>query len=116
MSKSTIAKLENALKDLVEAYINLESELEEAHEEDDDAYAAAMIEALEGAIEVAIDEFDASTQSIASMVTAMTEALEQLDPSAFDDDEEDSQGFELDDVEEVDYDDLDEDEDLDLDE
>ena len=108
MAATSVSKLDQALKDLVEAFLNLEEELESAHGDDEDSYSGALVEALEGAIEGAMDEFGASSHSIASLVSAMSESLEQLDPSAFGDDEpEFGMGG-------MDYDVDDEDEDLDL--
>jgi len=106
----SFSKLDQALKDLVEAYSNLVSELESKHgEEDEEALGTAILEALETSIESAIDEQDSSTTEFAEMISALSEALEQLDPSAFDEqsEEEEEEEYEEDDSE---YDDIDEDE------
>lgn len=109
---NSVSKLNQALKDLVESYLAIDEEYQTKFEDDEDAYASAMIEVLENGIEGAIDEVDASSAAVASMISALSEALEQLDPSAFD---EDAEEFDADDAEyEGDEDDLeieDEDED-----
>lgn len=118
---SSYAKLDQALKDLIEAYTELDEELEEKYGDDEDSFSHAMIEALETSIESAIEEYDTSTSSFATVLSSLTEALEQLDPSAFDEDESE---YELEDVdvgvddvedEDVEDYDLDEEDDADLD-
>ena len=53
----SFSKLDQALKDLVESYASLVTELENKHgEEDEEALSAAIIEAIETSIEGAIDE------------------------------------------------------------
>lgn len=109
----SFSKLDQALKDLVEAYTNLISELESKYgDEDEDALSAAIIEALETSIEGAIDEQDSSTTNFAEMLSALSEALEQLDPAAFDEQSAEGEDEEYED-DDVDYDDID---DADLDE
>lgn len=113
-------KLDQALKDLIEAYTEVSEDLDEKHSDDDDAYASALIETLESSIESALEEHDSSTNFFASMLGSLEEALEQLDPSAFEEEEgeeeeeEDYKSRSEDDVD-LDYDE-DENEDLDLDE
>lgn len=92
---NTYTKLDQALKDLIEAYNELEEEVGEKYEDDEDAYAHAIIEALETSVESAIEEHDSSTTQFATILSNLTEALEQLDPSAFDEDESE---YGLDDV------------------
>lgn len=103
-------KLSQAIIDLIEAYSVLEDELEEKHPDDEDAYALSLVNAVETAIEAGIEEHGSNTSSFANLVSVMTEALEQLDPSAFDEDEEIEEEYEMQDI------DYDEDDDLDLDE
>jgi hypothetical protein len=113
MGKSS-GRLEQAIIDLIESYAALESSAEEKHGDDEDSYAHAMIESIETSLESAIDEGDISTGQFAAMLANLSEALEQLDPSAFegeDDEEEDD-----DDVSPSDVDDLDEDLELDYEE
>ncbi len=112
---SLYKKLDEALQNLVEAYIELEDQITEKVGDDEDAFTHSIIEALETSIETAIEEHDFSTNGFAAILSNLTEALEQLDPVAFDDDEEeDDEEYEASDDEE--YEDIDEDEELELDE
>lgn len=112
------SKLDQALIDLIEAYTALESEIDTKYADDEESYAAAMIEALETSVEAAIEDQDASTSSFASLLSSLTEALEQLDPSAFeggeDEDDESDYDSDEDDVD-LDDDDLDDEDDDDED-
>lgn len=85
---ASYSKVAEALQDLIEAYTELDAELEEEHGDDEDAFSHAIIEILETAVEIALEEMDASTSSFATMLSSLTEAVEQLDPSAFDDDDD----------------------------
>ena len=109
----SFSKLDQALKDLVESYASLVSELENKHgEEDEEALSAAIIEAIETSIEGAIDEQDSSTSEFAELISALSEALEQLDPAAFnettEEEEEDDEDYgdddDADDLEEIEED------------
>lgn len=105
---STHKKLDTALKDLLEAYTELESELDSKYGDDEDAFTSNLVEILEGSIESAIDDQDSSTSSVASMISSLTEALETLDPSAFEgetEEEEEDDEYETED-EEIDYEEL----------
>ncbi|HMO17166.1 MAG TPA: hypothetical protein PKA63_03600 [Oligoflexia bacterium] len=107
---SLYKKLDEALQDLIEAYTELEDAVSEKAGDDEDAFSHAIIEALETSIESAIEEHDFSTSGFAAVLSNLTEALEQLDPVAFDDDsEEDEEEYEVEDEDyEIDEDDLDE--------
>lgn len=105
------SRLNQALRDLVESYSEIEDELEQKFTEDEDSFASAVIEALEGALESAVDELGVSTNELAGVVANITEALEQLDPSAFDEDENDD--YVMEDVNGLEDYDMDDDEDLD---
>jgi hypothetical protein len=113
-------KLDQALKDLIEAYTEIESELDDKHGDDEESFSTAIIEVLETAVESAIDEQDSDTRSIATILSNLSEALEQLDPSAFDaeetedadEDEEEDEDYDIDDDDE-DLEELDEEEDED---
>lgn len=112
---NSYAKLDQALKDLVEAFAEVETELEEKHGEDEEALSHAVIEALETAVEGALEEHDYSSSSFAGLLSLLTEALEQLDPAAFEDEGEEYDMSEVEyDLEEGDVDDSDLD-DVDLD-
>ncbi len=101
---NSFAKLDEALSDLIEAFSDLEVELDEKFGDDEDAYSGALIETLETSIENALDEQDTSTTTVATLLSVLTEALEELDPSAFDEIEQESD-YNLDDVDMEDYDD-----------
>jgi predicted transcriptional regulator len=112
----SFSKLDQALKDLVESYASLVSELENKHgEEDEEALSAAIIEAIETSIEGAIDEQDSSTSEFAELISALSEALEQLDPSAFNETSEEEEDEDEDYGDDDDVEDLDEVEDEDED-
>lgn len=111
----SFTKLDQALKDLIEAYSALEEEFDEKYGEDEDAFSSAMIEALETSIENAIDEQDSSTSVFATVLSSLSEALEQLDPAAFEESEEEEEEDEDYDLDDVDYDDLDEEGEIDED-
>ena len=109
------SKLDQALRDLIEAYMELEEDLDEKLGQDEESYDSAIIETLETSIETALEEQDTSTTYFATLLDALQSGLEQLDPSAFEGDDDDD---DLDyDIEDVDYDiDDDDDDDIDLDE
>jgi len=114
---NSYAKLDSALKDLVEAFSEVEEELSAKHGEDEEALSHAVIEALETAVEGALEEHDYSSSSFAGLLSLLTEALEQLDPAAFEEEggEYDMAEVEYDaddaDVDDADLDDSDLDED-----
>ena len=111
----SFAKLDQALKDLIEAYSELETELSGKFENDDEAFSTAVIEVLETSIEGALEEQDVETKAFANLLTLFSDALEQIDPVAFEDaveEDEDAEG-EYEDDDDLDYDDLDDDEDED---
>ena len=111
----THSKLDQALNDLIEAYSELEEELGTKHAEDEEALSHAMIEALETSIEGALEEHDYSSSNFASVLSMLTEALEQVDPAAFEDESEDYDMSEVEysaddaDIDDADLDDLDDD-------
>lgn len=109
MPKS-FSKLDEALKDLIEAYIEVEETLEEKHKDDDEALSRSLLEAVETSIESAMEEHDYSSSAFANILSVLTESLEQLDPSAFEDND-DEEYEDADEDLELDEDDLD-DEDL----
>jgi uncharacterized coiled-coil protein SlyX len=112
---SSYTNLDQALKDLVEAFAELEEEVEDKFSDDEDSYSHAMVETLETSIESALEEHDVTTASFANLLSNLTEALEQLDPSAFDDDEttmvvDDSGDEDIEDIDDDDdYEDIDDD-------
>jgi hypothetical protein len=106
-------RLDQAMKDFIEAYLQIQDELETKHGDDEDSVANGVTESIETAIESALEEHDISTGSMATILSNMTEALESLDPSAFDDDEEEDEEYEVeeitdDEIEDIDLEDGDE--------
>lgn len=110
---SSFKKLDDALQDLIVAYTELEQEITDKVGEDEDAFSHAIIEALETSIESAVEEHDFSTAGFAAVLSNLTEALQELDPAAFD---EDGAEEEVDEDEEYEMEDVDEDEEYDEDE
>ena len=105
------SRLDQALRDLIDSYSELEAGFVGTLGEDEDSLNHALVEVCETAIESALEENDTSTTVFASMLSNLTEALEQLDPAAFEDDDSD---YEIDDVD-MGVDDIDDiDDDLDL--
>ncbi len=105
------SKFHQALIDLIEAYSQIEDVATEKHGDDESAANSAILEVLETSIESAIEEQDASTSFLASMLSSLSEALEQIDPSAFEESDEDYDEYEAEDSDidlDEDDDDLDE--------
>ena len=109
---NSLSKLNQALRDFIEAYIELHEDLDEKLGADEDSFNHAIVESLETTIDSALEEVDFSSTQLANMLSFISDALEQLDPSAFDQDEDDD-GFDLGGL---DYGDNDDDDDIDLDE
>lgn len=107
MAKS-YTKLEQALKDLIESYAEVELELEEKHSDDEEALGNELLEVLEGSIETALEEHDFSAGSFANLLSVLSEGLEQIDPAAFEDEGEEDEEDEEYEMSDVDYDDLEE--------
>jgi hypothetical protein len=94
-------RLEQAILAVIESYTALEAVVESKYGDDEDSYSNAIIEALEASIESAIDDGDIGTNQFATILSNLNEALEQLDPSAFEDDV-DAGDFALDDIDDSD--------------
>ncbi|MCC6953823.1 MAG: hypothetical protein IT290_06870 [Deltaproteobacteria bacterium] len=108
----SFAKLDQALKDLIEAYVALDEEMSGKYSDDNEAYNNAMTEVLETSIESALEEQDAETKYFANMITVLSDALESIDPVAFEDaltETDDDEEYSGDDDDDEEYDDLDED-------
>ena len=106
---SSVAKLDQALTDLLEAFQGVEDEMDDRAGGDRKETKQSVIEALEGSIENSLDETSSSTENFAWLITALTEALQQLDPSAIESNQDGDFAYS-----EEDYDDDDDDEDDDL--
>jgi len=113
---STYANLDQALKDLIESYTELEAVTEGNFGGDEEGFSQSIIEVLETSVETALEEHDVSTTTFATILSHLTEALEQLDPSAFEDEDAKDTPYDMSDVADVeDIDDIDDDEDIDID-
>ena len=82
-------KIDIALKELLEAFSELEQDLDEKHGDDEDAYQSLLAETFESSIETAVEESGTSTTLVATLVSSLSEGLEALDPSVFEDDSDD---------------------------
>lgn len=115
------SKLDQALIDLMEAFVEIEEKMASKFGDEEDSFTNALVETLETSIEGALEETDMSTSGFATFLSCLSEALEQLDPGAFEEDEEEEDeeegSYEVDDddvdidEDDSDYEDEDEEED-----
>lgn len=108
---SSTKKLNQSLVDLTSAYSELETQLSTKHGDDQEALSGALIEVLEASIDAALEEEGVSPSRFASVLTALTEALEQIDPAAFDEGGEEEYEYDVEDSD-IDLDDDDDEDDL----
>ena len=137
MSTKATEKIIDALTQLVEGFAELQERLEEDYDpevaddsdeaesaKDEDEESSSIEEALvteiRAAVEAVIENEDCAPEDLASIVSALSNALEEIDPEVFshgtvaeeDEDEEDEDIDEDDiDLDDEDYDEDDEDED-----
>ena len=146
MTTKATEKIIDALTQLVEGFAELQEGLEDdldpaaAAEGDDDDDSEeevdiedALVTEIRAAVEAVIENEDCAPEDLASIVSALTDALEEIDPEVFshgepaeaeeeeeeyedddedyDDDEDDEEDDEDDDEDDVDLDDEDEDDD-----
>lgn len=132
MASKATRKMTEALSDLLEAYSELleglheefgteDSEAEEGAAATSPEMESGLVNEVRAAVELVMDQDDYTADDIASLITSMTEALEEIDPSIFEqvDEEEEAEEIEVDEddedddddylVEEDEYDDYDED-------
>lgn len=118
MAIKTSEKLIEGLTLLLEGFSALEDSVEgdlgaDAEEEE---FLAAIVSEVRASLETVIESEDFTPDYIASLISAFTEALEEIDPDVFDDDgseeddEDDDEDDDDDDDLEVDEDEEDEDE------
>ena len=105
MSKAA-EKVDTALRELLEAFAELEQDLDEKHGDDEDAYQNILAETMEGSIETAVEESGTSTTLVATLISSLSDGLESLDPSAFDDDTDGYENMSMENVEMGDEDDI----------
>lgn len=110
---SSFDKFHNAVRDLLESYAKLEQDLEAEAEGDEEVLAASIAENAETAIESAMDDLDVEGSQVGELLSALSDALEAVDPAAFEGYEEDDSNEESSERDDntVDYDEMDEDED-----
>ncbi len=137
MTTKATEKIIEALTQLVEGFAELQEKLEEdydpevAAESDDDdtdseeeesatGIEEAIVTEIKAAVESVIENEDCAPEDLASIVSALTDALEEIDPEVFShgeaEEEEEEEEEEYEDIDEdfdEDYDDEDEDEDED---
>lgn len=132
MTSKATEKIIDALTQLVEGFAELqeglENDLKPAVEDDDKGdddgevdIEDALVTEIRAAVEAVIENEDCAPEDIASIVSAVTAALEEIDPEIFahgetessDDDEEDDEDYDEDedDDDDLDLDDEEEDDD-----
>lgn len=104
---SAITRFDQALVELIDSFMNIESEMSSKFGDDPATYEQAVLEAVETSVESAIEEQDTTTTYFAGMLSCLSEGLEAIDPSAFESEEEE----EVDEAYESDEDDIDLDDD-----
>ncbi|RMG43197.1 MAG: hypothetical protein D6719_04300 [Candidatus Dadabacteria bacterium] len=125
MAQRSSEKIIEALSMLMEGFSELQEsveqefgkdslldDLEEEEEENgvNEEIDAAIVTEIRAAIETVMETDDYSTEEFATLVSTMTDALEEIDPDVFED-EEGSDDYEVD-IDDEGYDDLDDDDDL----
>ncbi len=117
MSMKAAEKIIDALTDLLDGYKELQKALESDFGADEDTadraleMDAALITEMRAAIESLMESEDAGAEEIASIISVMTDALEEIDPNVFTPGDEDLEAADEDaDDDDDDLDDLDEDE------
>ena len=140
MTTKATEKIIEALTQLVEGFAELQEKLEEDYDpevetasdddttdsdEDEESTAGigeAMVTEIKAAVESVIENEDCAPEDLASIVSALTDALEEIDPEVFshgetEEEEEEEEEYEDEDEDDEDFDeDYDEDEDEDEDE
>ncbi|MCO6431744.1 MAG: hypothetical protein J5J00_12875 [Deltaproteobacteria bacterium] len=134
MTTKATEKIVDALSQLLEGYNELQEFLRQeygtvgdTYENDDDdddddesdeesspEVEAALVTEIKAALESVIESDDFDPEEVANVLTALTEALEEIDPTVFNHEEEADTGYEAE--EEVDDVDLDDEDEYDLDE
>jgi hypothetical protein len=125
MASKVTRKITEALSDLLQAYSELLEGLQaefgisedsetEPSEEAADELESSLVNEVRAALELVMDQDDYAADDIAALITSLTEALEEIDPTIFEAVEEEEEADEEDyivDDEEDEYDEYDEDED-----
>lgn len=119
MATKGAGKIIEALTQLMEGYVELQQAVERdfgGRDSDDDSELSsevdtAIVTEIRAAVESVMEDEDYSAEEMASVISMLTDALEEIDPDVFDQDDEDEA-----EEEEEDEDEDEDDEDLDLDE
>jgi len=131
MASKVTRKITEALSDLLQAYSELLEGLQaefgisedsetEPSEEAADELESSLINEVRAALELVMDQDDYAADDIAALITSLTEALEEIDPTIFEAaeeeegeeaEEDDDEDYVVDDEDEDEYDEYDEDED-----
>ena len=109
---SAISRFDQALVELIDSFMNIESEMDNKFGDDPETYEQSVLEAVETSVESAIEEQDSSTAYFANMLSCLSEGLEAIDPSAFESEEQETANYQ-DDDDDIDMDDDDDMMDLD---
>ncbi|MCB9030369.1 MAG: hypothetical protein H6619_04900 [Deltaproteobacteria bacterium] len=106
MAKTAGDKISNGLAQLLAGFAELEEMLEEDYGSDpeDEELAAAIVSELTAAIDTVIDGEDYTPAFIAQVISTLGDALEEMDPSIFEDSEEEEESEELDEEDLIDDD------------
>lgn len=106
MTTKAVEKIIDAMNQLLEGYSELQELLEEdlgtekeAAEEGElsSEVDAALVSELRTALESLVESEDYSTEELASVVSALTDALQEMDPDVFESGEEEDDDFDDDD-------------------
>lgn len=134
MTSKATEKIIDALTQLLEGYADLQEVVEEdfgtkaSSESDEEGEVlskemdAALVIEMRAALETVMEAEDISSEELASVISILSDALEEIDPDAFaeeeEEDDDDEEDEDLDDDDDIDFDDddLDEDDDDDEDE
>lgn len=124
MATKGAAKIIEALTQLMEGYVELQQSVERdfgSREGEDEGELSsevdtAIVTEVRAAVESVMEDEDYSAEEMASVISMLTDALEEIDPDVFNQDEDDEEEEEDEDEDEDDDDDTDLDEDDDVDE
>ncbi len=117
LGSKALAKVTEALTQLMEGYAELQAAVEEdlgSTSDDEDVVSSevdtGVISEVRSALETLVENEDYSVEEIASVIATLTEGLQELDPDIFEGEEDEDEDEDEDEVDD------DEDEDIDLDE
>ena len=105
MASKVTRKITEALSDLLQAYSELLEGLQaefgvsedsetEPSEEATDELESSLVNEVRAALELVMDQDDYVADDIAALITSLTEALEEIDPTIFEATDEEEEGEE----------------------